>query len=74
MMAEYLKAWYGMSEDEPYFGNNRKGSQFFGYWSFEAAAISVILGIDDTSYRDDIFYPRELADFARSQVTTILQV
>jgi len=74
MMAEYLKAWYGMSEDEPYFGTNRKGSQFFGYWSFEAAAISVILGIDDTSYRDDIFYPRELADFARSHVTTILQV
>jgi hypothetical protein len=74
MMADYLKAWYGMSEDEPYFGTNRKGSQFFGYWSFEAAAISVILGIDDTSYRDDIFYPRELADFARSHVTTILQV
>jgi hypothetical protein len=74
MMAEYLKAWYGMSEDEPYFGTNRKGFQFFGYWSFEAAAISVILGIDDTSYRDDIFYPRELADFARSHVTTILQV
>ena len=73
-----MKAWYDMSEDEPYFGTNRKGLQFYGYWSLEAAAISFVLGIDDTSYRDDIFYPRDLADFARShitaQVTTNLQV
>lgn len=67
MMADYLQSWYDMSEDEPYFGTNRKGFQFFGYWSLEAAAISIVLGIDDTSYRDDIFYPRELADYARSR-------
>jgi len=68
MMAEYMKAWYDMSENEPYFGTNRKGCQFFGYWSLEAAAISFVLGIDDASFRNDIFYPRELADFARSRV------
>jgi hypothetical protein len=68
LMADYMRAWYDMSEDEPYFGTNRKGFQFFGYWSLEAAAISFVLGIDDTTYRQDHFYPRELIDFARSHI------
>ncbi|MYN04438.1 DUF1911 domain-containing protein [Pseudoduganella sp. DS3] len=67
MMAEYMRAWYDMSENEPYFGTNRKGMQYFGYWSFEAAAITFVLGIDDATYREDRFYPRDLVDFARSR-------
>ena len=66
-MTDYLQAWYDMSEDEPYYGSNRKGMRHLGYWSFEAAAISLLLDIDDAGYRDDRFFPRELLDFARSQ-------
>ncbi|WP_374581702.1 PoNe immunity protein domain-containing protein [Pseudoduganella sp.] len=67
MMAEYMRGWYDMSENEPYFGTNRKGMQYFGYWSFEAAAITFVLGIDDATYREDRFYPRDLVDFALSR-------
>lgn len=65
-MAEYMRNWYDMSENEPYFCTNRKGMQYFGYWSFEAAAITFVLGIDDATYREDRFYPRDLVDFARA--------
>ncbi len=67
MMAEYMRNWYDMSENEPYFGTNRKGMRYLGYWSFEAAAITFVLDIDDAAYRDDRFYPRDLLDFARKR-------
>lgn len=38
---------------------------FQGYWSWESAAVTWVLGIDDTRYRDMDFYPRDLAAFAR---------
>jgi hypothetical protein len=65
MMAEYLTEWYHASRREPYFESHTRGN-FRGYWSWEAAAITFILDIDDTSYRDAIFYPGDLVEFARS--------
>ncbi len=32
-----------------------------GYWSFETAAIVKILGLDDTSLKDNNHYPYDLA-------------
>ncbi|HEM7878850.1 DUF1911 domain-containing protein [Burkholderia contaminans] len=39
---------------------------YFGYWAIEAAALSYILELDDTSLREHIVYPKDLVDFARS--------
>ena len=64
LMAKYLDEWYHASRREPYY--NKDDDMFFtGYWSYEAAAVTWLLGIDDTSYRDMDFYPRDLADFAK---------
>lgn len=65
MMADYLSEWYVASRREPYFESHTR-ENFQGYWSWEAAAITFLLEIDDTSYRDASFYPRDLVDFARS--------
>lgn len=68
MMAKYMTDWYHASRREPYHGGHQKGREygFYGYWSFEAAAVTIVLDIDDASYRDHEFYPRDMADFARS--------
>ncbi|MDB0544124.1 hypothetical protein RSP795_21595 [Ralstonia solanacearum] len=68
LMAKYLDEWYKASRREPYYDSHTKGRlhSYYGYWSFEAAAIAVELGIDDSSFRDKPFYPAELADFGRS--------
>jgi hypothetical protein len=68
LMARYLDEWYVASRREPYFESHQKsrGSNYLGYWSFEAAAITVILDIDDSSYRDLQFYPKDLVDYART--------
>jgi len=67
-MAKYMDDWYEASRREPYYRSHTQGREhsYLGYWSFEAAAVSIVLDIDDSSYRDKDFCPRDLADFARS--------
>jgi len=65
LMAEYLEGWYAASRQEPYFDSHKRDSRFTGYWCWEAAAITITLDIDDSSYRDAKFYPADLVEFAR---------
>jgi DNA-binding GntR family transcriptional regulator len=37
-----------------------KHNTFFGYWSFEAAAVVKQAGIDDSSFRENEYYPKDL--------------
>jgi hypothetical protein len=66
MMAEYLEDWYIASRCEPYYDSHTRDTSFKGYWSWEAAAITFLLNIDDSSYRTAEFYPADLVDFARN--------
>ncbi|WP_295907288.1 PoNe immunity protein domain-containing protein [uncultured Xanthomonas sp.] len=68
---EYLDGWYKSFEGAPWHDGHLKGVEgeympYYGYWSFEAAAVCVINGIDDSSFRDHILYPKDLADWARA--------
>ncbi|WP_454723980.1 MULTISPECIES: PoNe immunity protein domain-containing protein [Cupriavidus] len=69
LMAKYLDEWYHASRREPYIDQHAETDRsdicFYGYWSWEAAAVTWLLDIDDTSYRHMPFYPRDLVDFAR---------
>lgn len=46
--------------------HKEKFELYYGYWSFEAAAITCIMDLDDSSYRDNQYYPKDLVDFYRS--------
>ena len=75
MMLQYLEDWYDASRREPYHDQHpqadiNEGFSFFGYWSWEAAAVTWLLNIDDTIYRDHEFYPKDLVDFAKVQSET----
>ena len=65
LMAEYLADWYRASRREPYYNSHTRDISFLGYWSWEAAAITCLLDIDDSSYAQAPFYPKDLVDFAR---------
>ncbi|AAT60159.1 PoNi-like cognate immunity protein [Bacillus pacificus] len=43
--------------------NAHKEPGYVGYWSFETAAIVKILGLDDTSLKDNNHYPYDLAHY-----------
>ncbi|UTO20243.1 DUF1911 domain-containing protein [Acinetobacter sp. Z1] len=77
LMLQYLEDWYEASRREPYYDQHpqpdiRSGVSYYGYWSWEAAAVTWLLDIDDTSYREHQFYPKDLVDFARTQSKVVL--
>jgi Domain of unknown function (DUF1911)/Domain of unknown function (DUF1910) len=69
-MQKYLAGWYKSFEGVPWHNGHLKGTDeympYWGYWAFEAAAICLIHNIDDSSFRDHIVYPKDLADWARA--------
>lgn len=52
-----FKNWGWISTDVSNFDVN---SGFVGYWAFEVAAIVKIKGLDDSSFRENVFYPDRL--------------
>lgn len=68
---EYLDGWYKSFEGAPWHNGHLHAVEgqympYYGYWAFEAAAISVLYDIDDSSFRDHLLYPKDLADWART--------
>jgi len=49
-----------------WWGSFENGSDgYFGYWCFEAALAVRLFGIDDSSFADHSYYPKDLARFWR---------
>ncbi|EPS3325355.1 TPA: DUF1911 domain-containing protein [Acinetobacter baumannii] len=76
LMLQYLESWYEASRREPYHDQHPQtdlndGFTYYGYWSWEAAAVTWLLDIDDALYRDHEFYPKDLVDFARTQSNVV---
>lgn len=76
LMLQYLEDWYEASRREPYHDQHpqpdiRSGISYYGYWSWEAAAVTWLLKIDDTLYSEHQFYPKDLVDFAKVQTESI---
>lgn len=72
LMTEFLKRWFKGQKECDWWGSHipRKGTTvldtgFFGYWAFEAALVTYLWDIDDSSYRDLPHYPKDLIDRAR---------
>lgn len=55
------KDWYQLLHDTPIYNqHNVKNGNYVGYWCFAAAAIVKIKGLDDSSFRDNQYYPKDL--------------
>lgn len=65
-LTAYLKDWYKGMKD-CYWYNRHKGkfATHFGYWSFESGLVSVLCCLDDSAFRDMLYYPKDLVDYAR---------
>jgi len=57
-----LSRWYQHHKDAYWYNShNSKNNTYCGYWCFEIAALVKILGVDDTSFAADPYYPCDLA-------------
>jgi len=73
LVKEFLDGWYKNMKPCYWHGTHtdKEGSSYFGYWAFEAALVTVLWNIDDSSYRDHLVYPKDLADWAREHRPSI---
>ncbi len=60
----FLSKWYN-KDCGCYEAHKEKQMLYYGYWSFEAGAISKMLGIDDTSFKDVQYYPYDLVHYQK---------
>ena len=64
LMAKYLDGWYVGNKQSPWYNSARDDdSGYIGYWSFEAALVVRLFGIDDEGFADHPHYPKDLARF-----------
>ena len=59
-MQSYLDNWYALHRNDPWYDNHKKELVYKGYWSWEAAAITKIMKLDDTSFKDHPNYPYDM--------------
>ncbi len=77
LMKKYVSGWYkSMKGRATFWGKHEKielnFSPYHGYWAMCAGAFSYLYGIDDSSYRDEIVYPKDMVDFARSSPRNVV--
>ena len=67
---DFLEKWYDVMSPQmaAQTGTDKqKNPNYVGYWCLEAAAASVMAGIDDSGFHDHRFYPADCADWARAR-------
>ena len=71
-LQRFLKRWYKDLAAAPWHDTHKpdeNGNQggYYGYWSFEAGAAVILLGIeDDSSLHQYLYYPKDLVAWSRS--------
>jgi hypothetical protein len=62
LVKEFItKDWYKNHKDAGWYNSHKsKHDTYFGYWSFETAAVVKIMGLDDSTFRDCPYYPKDL--------------
>lgn len=61
LMKAFLDGWYKNRKDRPgYDAHTRDNDGYYGYWCYEAALVTRLFDIDDSSFRDHPHYPAAL--------------
>lgn len=60
LMDKYLKSWYNNDARVLIRDSHKVGTTYSGYWAFETAAFVKMRGLDDSSFRDNVYYPKDM--------------
>jgi len=76
-MKRYVENWYSEMKKKAHFWGKHEMisddfSPYSGYWAMCSAAFTYLYNIDDTLYREELVYPKDLVDFARSMPVGII--
>ncbi|WP_244258770.1 PoNe immunity protein domain-containing protein [Cupriavidus gilardii] len=71
ILTSFLKRWYKGLSGTAWHDTHKSVAQggYYGYWSFEAGAAVLLLGIeDDTSLHSFPYYPKDLVAWAKANM------
>lgn len=68
LLFSFLRGWYKNIKAVGWHNAHKgpEGGGFQGYWCWEAAGIASALSINDITFRDSPYYPKDLADYKRT--------
>lgn len=64
-MKLHLDKWYSLHSQDPWYDNHKKKLCYIGYWAWEAGAVTKIMQLDDSSFRDHPHYPYDLVHWTK---------
>lgn len=68
LLQQYLRGWHKTNKNTYWYDYHevRDGELFFGFWSFEAGMLSVLLRVhlDSKSFKEMSFYPQDYVQYA----------
>lgn len=66
-LKKYLQEkWYEIHRECAWYDSHKSSKNvYYGYWSFEAGAIAKILNLDDSSLKDELYYPYDLVHYKK---------
>ncbi|SFU30820.1 PoNe immunity protein domain-containing protein [Butyrivibrio sp. INlla21] len=68
MLKDYMKNYLKAHSDMGWPKAANDWADYRGLWSYEAAAISKLFGIDDSELKDDMNYPYDLAHYKNGEI------
>ena len=60
LLKQFLEKDFYHKHADFYGLHNKKYNAYYGYWSFEAAAVVKIMGLNDSTFIDNQYYPKDL--------------
>jgi hypothetical protein len=60
LVKQFLEKSFYHKHANFYNKHNIQHEVYYGYWSFESAAVVAIMGLDDSSFRENQYYPKDL--------------
>lgn len=70
LIKKHLKLWHSKRNNSFFrnsigYGNDPDTKNYIGQLAFEVAAVVMAFDIDDSEFREDIYYPKELVEHWR---------
>ena len=67
LFLKYLRGWYKGSRESAWYDTHKitDDDLYYGYWCFEAGAVSKRLGFDDSDMQNEKYYPYDMVHFSQ---------
>ena len=56
--------WYSSNSEEAWYDSHKsKDNLYYGYWCYEIGAVVKALGIEDSQFKNQVYYPYDLIHY-----------